>query len=134
MPGRLSVTQWPPSISSILIPALSIAGGPPVREELAGCWIIAASSTTRSTGTRAQTSGAVNPEGVAYLDQVAAVTDGVGVIPPPPWISANVAMIRERSGQRCRDRLEPRVQLAMPATVYAELHNPQSVGWPWERP
>ena len=64
---------------------------------------------------------------MANLDQVAAVTDGVGVIPPPPWISANVATIRERSGQRRRDGLaEPRVQLAMPATVYAELHNPQS--------
>ena len=59
---------------------------------------------------------------MANLDQIAAVTDGVGVIPPPPWISANVATIRERSGQRRRDGLaEPRVQLAMPATVYAEL-------------
>ena len=48
-------------------------------------------------------------------------------LPPPPWISANVATIRERSGQRCHDGLaKPRVQLAMPATVYAELHNPQS--------
>jgi hypothetical protein len=51
-------------VEDVLVPALSIAGvGPPVREELAGCWIIAASSTTRSTGTRAQTSGAVNPRG-----------------------------------------------------------------------
>ncbi|HET9561639.1 MAG TPA: hypothetical protein VFP01_06020, partial [Propionibacteriaceae bacterium] len=33
----------------------------------------------------------------------------------------------KRSGQRCRDRLaEPRVQLAMPATVYVEPHKPQS--------
>ena len=39
----------------------------------------------------------------------------------------DVATIRKRSGERCRDGpAEPRLQLAMPATVYAELHKPQS--------
>ena len=46
-------------------------------------------------------------------------------LPPPPWISANVATIGERSGQHCRDGLaEPRLQLPMPATVYVELLTP----------
>jgi hypothetical protein len=48
-------------------------------------------------------------------------------LPPHPWISANVPNDLREIRPGCHDGLvEPCVRLAILATVYTELHNPQS--------
>ena len=124
-------------VEDVLVTALFVPGVcPPVCEELAGCGIIAATRTRRSTGTCAVTRGAVKPPSEcptttrslwsptawttvpAYCIQPAeASSQGRSTaiascpcsrsggatrcqsheLPPPPWMSANVATQR---GQR----------------------------------